>query len=154
MACQGSTLRLLNEMLHLSFGSFDRTGLEEHRSTVDTGLALLPERRFDRKVFTFRFLEATPTLPKFHSSPLKIYLPNRKVVFLSHHFSGASCQTSGVYVIFLKGGGLNRFEQPESEKIRLMVQKSGHHHLAYIYIYIYVYIDKYIYVYITWYIMG
>ena len=31
------------------------------------------------------------TLPKTNSSALKIGHPNRKVVFQSHHFSGASC---------------------------------------------------------------
>ena len=34
---------------------------------------------------------------KLNSSPLKGYRPNRKVVFLSHHFSGSMLNFGGVY---------------------------------------------------------
>ncbi len=37
------------------------------------------------------------TLPKFNSSPLKSYLPNRKGLSSNHHFSGAMLNFGGVY---------------------------------------------------------
>jgi len=43
------------------------------------------------------------TLPKFNSSPLKSYLPNRKGSSSNHHFSGAMLHFQGVtYWFFLK----------------------------------------------------
>ena len=37
------------------------------------------------------------TLPKFNSSPLKSYLPNRKGSSSNHYFSGAMLNFGGVY---------------------------------------------------------
>ena len=40
--------------------------------------------------------EFSITLPKFNSSPLKSYLPNRKGSSSNHHFSGAMLNFGGV----------------------------------------------------------
>ena len=44
----------------------------------------------------FWFATKTNTLPKFSSSPLKSYLPNRKGSSSNHHFSGAMSNFRGV----------------------------------------------------------